>query len=389
LVRVAQRRVLDVRRREAVLRRRLPTLAASADTAAPAFPEPLEPAAVLDDRLRLVLTCCHPALAPEARIALTLRMVGGLTTEEIAAAFLVPVPTMAARITRAKRKVTAAAIPYRVPEGTELLDRVDSVLTVIHLVATTGHTAPSGPTVGRPDLEARALDLAQLLSVLLPDEPEVLGLLALLLLTAARQPARTGADGLPVLLADQDRSRWDADRLRRGLQVLAAAERRLGSAIPGRFLLQAGIAAVHAEARDAADTDWPAVVALYDRLQRCWPTPVVAMNRAAALAQRDGPAAGLALLDTLADDPILRRSPTLPAARAELLRRQGRAQEAADAYRLALAVVGNEADAAFLRRRLAALEPQTGTGLVASSPSSPEVTGTSAGAAGASRTSRA
>jgi RNA polymerase sigma-70 factor (ECF subfamily) len=346
--------VLDALRRRTTLRRALPALAGSAALDAVDDGEESD-VTVLDDRLRLVLTCCHPALSMEARVALTLRMVGGLTTDEIAHAFLVSEPTMAARITRAKRKITAAQIPYRLPPDAELPDRLDGVLAVLHLIFTTGHTAPSGAALQRRDLAEDALDLTRVLAVLMPDEPEVLGLLALLELTHARRPARE-IDGRLVLLADQDRSRWDADLVARGLHSLTLAGTRLGpTRRPGRYLLQAGIAAVHAEASTFEQTDWDGAVRLYDRLLEVWPSPIVRLNRAVATGFRDGPAAGLAQLDALGAEPALSSYHYLPAARAELLLRLGRRDDAARAYAQALSLVGNEAERAFLSERVARL----------------------------------
>lgn len=352
LTRTAQRRVLDRLRRDTTLRRKLPVLLE------PAIEEADEEAPVLDDRLRLVFTCCHPALALENRVALTLRMVGGLTTAEIARAFLVSEPTMAARITRAKKKIAVARIPYAVPSGADLPDRLDGALAVIHLVFTTGHTAPDATDLVRPDLVGRALDLARVLAVLMPDESEALALLSLLLLTDSRRAARSDSHGDLVLLADQDRTRWDRAEIARGLDLLARAGRLAGPRRPaGRYVLQAGIAAVHAEAPTWESTDWTSLVALYDRLLRTWPSPVVALNRAVAVGMAAGPEAGLAALDEIADDPALLGYHYLPAARADLLRRLHRDAEAAAAYRRALATASNRAERAFLQRRLAEVDP--------------------------------
>ncbi|WP_222853869.1 RNA polymerase sigma factor [Fodinicola acaciae] len=340
LSQAARRKVIDRLRQEDTIRRRLPLLASDDGPE-----EEVDAVAVdFDDRLRLVFTCCHPALAAEARVALTLRMVCGLTTAEIARAFLVSEPTMAARVTRAKKKIAAAGIPYRVPADHDLPDRLDGVLSVVHLVFTTGHVAPV-----RPDLVERALDLARVLAALMPDEPEVLGLLALLLLTDARRDARTDADGRLVLLPDQDRSRWDWTAIEQGGQLLERAARRVTA--PGRFLIQASIAAAHS-ARTAEETDWRAILAGYDRLLAAWPSPVVALNRTVAVSYVRGPEAALADLDTLADDPRLSRYHYLPATRADFLRRLGRLTEAAQAYEAALALEPAEAEAAFLRERL-------------------------------------
>ena len=355
LTATARRRALDALRRDQRLRRKLPLLVGTG----PAASDPLEregggeevdvsePA---DDRLRLIFTCCHPALAPEAQVALTLRLVCGLTTAEIARAFLVSEPTMAARITRAKKKIALARIPYRVPPAHELPDRLDAVLTVVHLLYTTGHTAPAGDRLVRADLVERSLDLARMLSSLMPDDREVRGLLALLLLTDARRATRTAADGRLLLLEEQDRSRWDRRAIGEGRQLVDQALRR---GRPGRFTLQAAIAAVHAEAPSYGDTDWPEVLGLYDLLLVVWPSPVVALNRAVAVAMVDGPAAGLAALDMVADDPHLATYPYLAATRADLLRRLGRTRDAAQAYRTALSLAANAAERDFLTRRLA------------------------------------
>ena len=355
LTATARRRALDALRRDQRLRRKLPLLVGTG----PAASDPLEregggeevdvsePA---DDRLRLIFTCCHPALAPEAQVALTLRLVCGLTTAEIARAFLVSEPTMAARITRGKKKITLARIPYRVPPAHELPDRLDAVLTVVHLLYTTGHTAPAGDRLVRADLVERSLDLARMLSSLMPDDREVRGLLALLLLTDARRATRAAADGRLLLLEEQDRSRWDRRAIGEGRQLVDQALRR---GRPGRFTLQAAIAAVHAEAPSYGDTDWPEVLGLYDLLLVVWPSPVVALNRAVAVAMVDGPAAGLAALDMVADDPHLATYPYLAATRADLLRRLGQTRDAAQAYRTALSLAANAAEKDFLTRRLA------------------------------------
>ena len=358
LTTTARRNALDALRRRTTLNRRLPVLAAGVvdeDT------QDEETEVLPDDRLRLVFTCCHPALAQEAQVALTLRLVAGLTTDEIAHAFLVSPSTMAARLTRAKHKISAAAIPYRVPERTDLPQRVDAVLTVIHLVFTTGHSAPEGDTLVRADLTGAALDLARVLATLLPDDTEVLSLLALLELTEARRPSRLDDDGQLVLLADQDRSRWDAELLAHGLAMFDRALRS-SSQPAGRFLLQAGIAAAHAEAPTFDATDWAGISALYDRLATVWPSPVVEINRAVAHAYAEGPQAGLTLLDQLTDDPRLRDYHYLPATRAELLRRAGRTHEAAAAFRQALDQVTAPAEREFLRRRLAELPQRPATG---------------------------
>jgi RNA polymerase sigma-70 factor (ECF subfamily) len=355
LTATARRRALDALRRDQTLRRKLPLLVGTD----PATSDPLDGAGegeeadmsqLPDDRLRLIFTCCHPALAPEAQVALTLRLVCGLTTPEIARAFLVSEPTMAARITRAKKKIALARIPYRVPPAHELPDRLDAVLTVTHLLYTTGHTAPTGDQLVRADLVERSLDLARMLYTLMPDDREVRGLLALLLLTDARRVTRTAADGRLLLLEEQDRTRWDRQAIGEGRQLVDQALRR---GRPGRFALQAAIAAVHAEAPSYADTDWPEVLGLYNLLLAVWPSPVVTLNRAVAVAMVQGPAAGLAALEEIADDPHLATYPYLAATRADLLRRLGRAQDAAQAYRTALTLANNAAEKDFLTRRLA------------------------------------
>jgi RNA polymerase sigma-70 factor (ECF subfamily) len=355
LTTTARRRALDRVRRESGMRERFPDLVRADDERAHAAVTEEEDAVVVDDRLRLVFTCCHPSLAAESRVALTLRMVCGLSTPEIARAFLVPEPTMAARITRAKKKITAAGVPYRVPYGAELPDRLDGVLTVIHLVFTTGYTA-EGPSLVRADLVERALDLARVLAVLMPDEPEALGLLALLELTDARRAARTDPAGRLVLLEDQDRSRWDRALVEHGTGLLDRALRLTRPGHPaGRFTLQAAIAAAHAESPTWQDTDWLVILALYDRLLEAWPTAVVAVNRAVALSFVSGPEAGLVELDRLAAEPALRGYHYLPAARADLLRRSGRHDEASAAYAEALALAPPGQEHAFLAGRLAEL----------------------------------
>ena len=347
LTTAARRRAIDLLRRDTTLRRKLPLLV-----------EPGEPAAqegstvIPDDRLRLVFTCCHPALAREAQVALTLRLVCGLSTAEIAQAFLVPEPTMAARVTRAKKKISAARIAYRVPEPAELPDRLDAVLTVVHLLYTTGHTAPDGDGLVRPDLVDRAVSLARMLGALMPDEPEARGLLALILLTDARRMTRCAPDGRLLLLDEQDRSQWDRATIDEGIRLVRGALR----GCPGRFALQAAIAALHAQAPSYQATDWPKIIRLYDLLGRAWPSPVVALNRAVAVAMADGPAAGLAELDDLERDGRLAGYRYLPAARADLLRRLGRADEAVEAYRAALELTSNHAERQFLARRLAQVQ---------------------------------
>jgi RNA polymerase sigma-70 factor (ECF subfamily) len=345
LTTTARNRALDELRRSATMRGKLPLLVEPE-------PEPEAASPFPDDRLRLVFTCCHPALAREAQVALTLRLLCGLTTAEVARAFLVPEATMAARITRAKKKIAAARIPYAVPPAADLPGRVDAVLTVVHLLFTTGHTAASGPALQRPDLVERALDLARMLRVLLPGDADVAGLLALVLLTDSRRETRVGPDGRLLLLEEQDRSRWDAAAITEGVALVREALRRRP---PGRFALQAAIAAVHAGAPRWEDTDWREIVALYDLLGDRWPSPVVALNRAVAVGLAEGPAAGLAELDRLAAEPQLARYGYLAAARADFLRRLGRADEARLAYEEALLLTENEVERRFLAERLAAL----------------------------------
>jgi RNA polymerase sigma-70 factor (ECF subfamily) len=348
LLTAARHRARDRFRREATLARKLPLLVGPDVAEGPEAGDE-EMSTIPDERLRLLFTCCHPALAVEARVALTLRLLGGLTTAQIAHAFLVPEPTMAARITRAKKKIAAAGIPYRVPPDAELPARLDGVLAVLYLVFTEGHAATSGDRPVRAELCDEAIRLARVLVALMPDEPEAAGLLALLLLQHARRDARVDAAGRLVLLPDQDRSRWDAGQIGEGLALLRAAA---GRAPAGPYLLQAAIAAEHARAPAAADTDWGRIAGLYAALEELTGSPVVRLNRAVAVAEVAGPAAGLTLLDGL-DLPGFH---LLPATRADLLRRLGRPAEARVEYAAALELAGNAADRDFLTSRLAALE---------------------------------
>jgi RNA polymerase sigma-70 factor, ECF subfamily len=351
LTTTARRRAIDLLRRDTTLRRKLPLLVEPDEPGPPGPAVAEEGSAVIpDDRLRLIFTCCHPALAREAQVALTLRLVCGLSTAEIAQAFLVPEPTMAARVTRAKKKISAARIAYRVPEAAELPDRLDAVLTVVHLLYTTGHTAPGGGNLVRDDLVDRAISLARMLRGLMPDEPEVRGLLALLLLTDARRATRCAPDGRLLLLEEQDRAQWDRQAIDEGTALVRDALR--GGRL-GRFALQAAIAVLHARAASYADTDWRQIIRLYDLLGQAWTSPVVTLNRAVAVAMADGPEAGLAEIAELERDSRLAGYRYLPAAKADLLRRLGRLGEAAQAYRAALDLTANEAERSFLISRLA------------------------------------
>jgi RNA polymerase sigma-70 factor (ECF subfamily) len=305
---------------------------------------PFEEDAVQDDRLRLIFTCCHPALAPAARVALTLRMLGGLTTPQIARAFLVPEPTMAQRLVRAKAKIREARIPFRIPDETELPDRLAAVLSVVYLVFNEGYAASDGDELVREDLCVEGVRLGRQLATLLPAEPEVQGLLALMLLVQSRRAARTTSTGDLVRLADQDRARWDASLMAEGQALLRQC---LARNQPGPYQIQAAINAVHAAARTAADTDWPQIVVLYDQLFALTPTPIVALNRAVAVAEVQGPVPALRLVETL---PLVEMH-LWHAIRADLLRRLGHAPEAAEAYAAAISRAGNARERAFLQRQ--------------------------------------
>jgi RNA polymerase sigma-70 factor (ECF subfamily) len=305
---------------------------------------PMEEGPVRDERLRLIFTCCHPALGRGAQLALTLRLLGGLTTAEIARAFLVPESTMAQRLVRAKAKIRDARIPYRVPAASDLGGRLQSVLAVVYLIFNEGYAATSGADLVRADLGAEAVRLGRQLAELMPDEPEVLGLLALMLLGLSRRPARTNAAGELVALCDQDRGRWDREAIAEGQALVRACLRRNE---PGVYQLQAAIAAVHSDASSTADTDWPQIVQLYDQLLARDPSPVVALNRAVAVAEVDGPGTALALVDAL----DLGTYHLFHAVRADFLRRLGRHAEARAAYEAAIELTENAAEREFLRRR--------------------------------------
>jgi RNA polymerase sigma factor (sigma-70 family) len=366
LTTAAKRRAIDSIRRERSFRSKLPLLVepeedvedAAMDRRLEADEENREDPedSVPDERLRLIFTCCHPALAQEAQLALTLRLVCGVPTSDIARLLLVSEPTMAARITRAKKKISGARIPYRVPRSAELPDRLRSVLGVIHLLFTTGHTAPSGADLVRADLVERALHLARMLRELMPDELEVRGLLALLLVTDARRATRVDSDGQLLRLEQQDRTQWDRSAMAEAHDLIVAG---LRAGLPGRYLLQAAIASLYAEAPSYDETDWPQILALYDRLLQVWPSPVVALNRTVPMAMVAGPEAALVEVEKLEADGTLASYQYLPAVKADLLRRLGRTDEATKAYQHALAMTANETERAFLARSLADQPPQT------------------------------
>jgi RNA polymerase sigma-70 factor (ECF subfamily) len=359
LTTAAKHRAMDAVRRERTFRSKLPLLVEPEETEveepdderAAVDPEHLALEDVVpDDRLRLIFMCCHPALAQEAQLALTLRLVCGVAVTDIARALLVSEPTMAARMTRAKKKISAARIPFRLPGASELPDRLRAVLGVIHLLFTAGHTAPSGASLVRTDLVDESLRLARTLGELMPDEREVRGLLALLLVTDARRATRVDTDGRLLRLENQDRSRWDRSAMAEAHDLIVEG---LRGGRPGRYVLQAAIASLYAEAPSYDRTDWPQIVTLYDELLSVWPSPVVALNRTVAVSMASGPAQALAEVAELEKDGRLAKYQYLPAIKADLLRRLGRPEESSIAYRQALELTGNDAEREFLAERLA------------------------------------
>jgi RNA polymerase sigma-70 factor (ECF subfamily) len=343
LTTVARRRAIDVGRRRDVAIRSQRFLVVGDTEAAATDGE------FADDRLRLIFTCCHPSLATDTQVALALRMLCGLSTAEVAKAFLVKDSAMAARLTRAKKKIAVARIPYRVPEKAELRERIDAVLLVIHLLFTTGHTSPVGENLSQGDLVERALDLARMVHGLLPDDAEVTSLLALILLTDSRRGARVGSNGEFLALADQDRSKWHRDAIDEGLVLVGESIRR---GRPGRFTLMAAIAAVHSSAAHWDETDWSEIVGLYDLLLDAWPSPVVALNRAVALSFAEGPLAGLEAIDALSTEPQLSTYPYLAAARGDCLERLERFAEARESFEEAAMLTENDVERDFLRLRI-------------------------------------
>jgi RNA polymerase sigma-70 factor (ECF subfamily) len=351
----ARHKAIDRLRRENTLVRKQVVLQALLEREEQRGDEEMEETSIPDERLKLIFTCCHPALALEAQVALTLHTLGGLSTAEIASAFLVPLPTMAQRLVRAKRKIRDAGIPYRVPEARVLGERVDAVLCVLYLIFNEGYMAMSGNELIRRDLCDESIRLARLLTALLNQEslyqqvPEALGLLALVLLHDSRREARVGPGGELVLLEDQDRTRWDRNKISEGLNIL---DRALQMRQPGPYQVQAAISALHAQAKHPEDTDWPQIAALYDALMRMTPSPIIELNRAAAIAMADGPLKGLSLLDQASLREELSEYYLYHAARADLLRRAGSMDRAQDAYIQALKLCQNEQERAFLNRRL-------------------------------------
>jgi RNA polymerase sigma-70 factor (ECF subfamily) len=358
LISTARHKAIDRLRRDQRFERKAEEIAKTAEIAG--RPESDREEEMLgDDRLRLIFTCCHPSLPMEARVALTLRTVCGITTEEISRAFLVPVATMAQRLVRAKGKIRDAGIPYRVPASEELRDRLDGVLLVVYLIFNEGYLANSGDALIRRELCAEAMRLGRVLCGLLPRQPEAQALLGLMLLQDSRRDARVSAEGELVLLEEQDRSLWHQEQIREGTQILESALRRGAG---GMYAVQASIAALHANAKTAKETDWPQIASLYDVLLRNHPSPVVSVNRAAAVAMARSVEEGLALLDEIEKREELKEFHLLPAAQADLLRRLGRLPEAAEAYRRSLRLAMNDIERRFLRRRLAEIEMAHGPG---------------------------
>lgn len=361
LATTAKRRAIDAIRHESALRSRLPLLVEPEDTVGDSETQEAvdmataDPDVIPDERLRLIFTCCHPALAQEAQVALTLRLVCGVPTQDIARAFLVSEPTVAARITRAKKKISGARIPYRVPRPAELPERLRGALAVIHLLFTTGHTAPSGASLVRTDLVDKAMHLARMLGELMPGDCDVRGLYALLVVTDARRATRVDADGRLVRLRDQDRSRWNRAALAEAHDIIVDC---LREGPPGRYVLQAAIASLYAEAPAYDQTDWPQIVELYDVLLDVWPSPVVALNRAVPLAMVAGPRTALAEVEKLELDGRLSGYQYLHAIKADLLSRLGRTDEAADAYRQAFTLAANDAERVFLADQIADHSPR-------------------------------
>jgi len=354
LMQVAKHRALDAARHEMMARRKQDEIGLDIASEGPGMPDLDE---VLDDEvgddlLRLIFTACHPVLPKEARLALTLRLLGGLTTEEIARAFLVPEATMAQRIVRAKKTLSDAKVPYEVPAGAELGERLASVLEVIYLIFNEGYAATAGQDWVRPALCEEALRLGRILAARAPEEPEVHGLVALMELQVSRFRARVGSDGEPILLLDQNRARWDRLLIGRGLAALERAQ-RLAGATPGPYLLQAALAACHARARTAEETDWQRIAALYVVLGRVMPSPIVELNRAVAVGMAEGPAAGLELVEALGTEPALKRYHLLPSVRGDLLSKLGRHREAAEAFEEAVALTRNVKERALMEARAA------------------------------------
>ena len=354
LTTVARRRYVDGVRRQAVFDRKAEQIGRELAEAEDPMDEIEFDAHVEDDVLRLIFTACHPVLSRDARVALTLKLVAGLSTEQVARAFLVSTPTMAARVTRAKKALGDARVPFEVPAGAELEARLASVLEVVYLIFNEGYAATSGESWIRGDLCEEAMRLGRMLAALAPDEPEVHGLVALMEIQASRIPARTGQDGAMITLLDQDRSRWDRLLITHGLEALARARSLSGSEVSGPYVLQAALAACHARALIADDTDWTRIATLYQVLASLSPSPVVELNRAVAVAMADGPAAALPIVDSLADDPALQHYHLLPSVRGDLLARLGRHAEARAEFERAAAMTANAAERAHLLRRAAA-----------------------------------